>query len=113
MTQHHDLDALMASWSRVSTAPHGPRRDALMTRFLRLVEPILEEREQLIQGLLAACDTITERRESLGSSMAYPYPEPADEAYQKGVTKWLSWLHRYEAIETTLGQCRESGVLKS
>lgn len=91
----------------------GPRRDALLSRFLRLAEPILKEREQLNQSLPTSCDLITTKREQMHCPLIYGIAEPEDPVYQKGVNRWLSWLHRYEAIEATLTRCSEQGVLRS
>lgn len=63
-------------------------RDALLTRLLRMTAPVLEEREKLQDFLPAGWAWLDEHQD-------------ADD-YEERVDKWLTKLHRYEKIESTL-----------
>lgn len=90
----------------------GPRRTALLARFYRVVEPVLEEREQLRHKLEHGYDRIGEERAALGVPVEDGAIEPADDRYQRAVDRWRGWEARYRAIEDALDAAAKTGGIR-
>lgn len=90
----------------------GPRRTALLARFYRVVEPVLEERDELRRKIEHGYDRIGEERAALGVPVRDGAIEPADARYQRAVDRWAGWLARYQVIEDALDAAAKTGGVR-
>jgi hypothetical protein len=113
MTAPDPLARLASAAQSLGGALHsGPRRTALLARFYRVAEPVLEEREQLRRKLEHGYDRIGEERAALGVPVEDGAIEPADARYQRAVDRWAGWLARYQAIEDALDAAAKTGGVR-